>query len=1031
MNSDFSVCSSTYSAQSIKTQEEKRLNDLLHLLHHQYAENTTSSSKSNKNTLKSQPLSPSQQIICVWIAKFILRQNPISLFSYFMRHSLTCIKSQICSVEILHLLSCYHEDCSSSNLPEQILSLLAENVDNQLFHSRFYFHEKDKAVTIQLSRQYLSSTDYDKQEVNSSTSYPNSNKVVDMINLLLNNLLRKKSSTQKERQVKQNSANLLEAFLLGGSQSIAKVEIQQEEENKQVRDNESHQSREVTLIPIFDVIVETILDYFCKFEEEIEKQQDQDNQIQSIEAALKTFCGKWKRSFLSCNNVTNSEDYHHPYNSVMTSIVKLMMSKYTQYQSPLLLFGLLLPNDHNITIGNEDDDETHFCDPICHAIYSLLHLTIERLELIDSYIRQENQYHDYYRYNHAYYSSVSMKYYPVSSSPGSSFYCKPDMSSIFCRLSPLLILRRIPSSTYHQLRHHHRQKYQQLQDLNQRICQVLTFRLGIDMYDIHDYDPNDESIDNGITVFTTDEKRLAAEIAGNGYIPFCISTPPKVQEQLSYELKYCSFFEVACTSSFQKTLDWIYREIKGPQCSPSKENVFSKNTEIRLFRQSRASLYSICHYVSSSGNLFQLSNKEEEDYDNTRNSTMILVTTVSFCLHVLSYDNTNHESDNDENSDWIQLQTGCIDFLSLCLTKWTDLNYSYSFSTDERDTDRKKSTRTHLIEEISSPSAELEQHSKRMAVSSKKVFTDTFSLFLSIVTLKKFPLWWNESEKLYMRRMSSSYNHRKRKNYLRNKCIFIIHHYFDHTKSTTTEINSQRERKRNTLSLSKPTSSIKINNRLCLAILNALTVTSQRLPAVAIVDKSAVNDQTSVDRSKLYLFASVIVPRLVTSYSNKSWVEESKGVESQCLLIAASLQIIFICITRLKSLDFLLTSSGIDAKSQNIGIKHLHQWALYLLRSKNNKKDKEITSKDNSVDNKHQHNKESVQVTVRVSALKLVLAITTVDLLERKTEQLVPSLYLSPREMNETYSTLHSCANLDPDPQVRQLATHLLTAFKA
>jgi hypothetical protein len=116
------------------------------------------------------------------------------------------------------------------------------------------------------------------------------------------------------------------------------------------------------------------------------------------------------------------------------------------------------------------------------------------------------------------------------------------------------------------------------------------------------------------------------------------------------------------------------------------------------------------------------------------------------------------------------------------------------------------------------------------------------------------------------------------------------------------------------------------------------------------------------------------------------------------LCMAAALQVAFTLITRTKSFDFWKKEERQDK------IRKVHLWAVQSVRS--------VPS---NVDN-------YASGAVRMAGLKLMLAVVTIDQIDGCRMWAC----LAPGEIGEAFSVLRGVANLDRDPQVRQLAGQVL-----
>ena len=173
-----------------------------------------------------------------------------------------------------------------------------------------------------------------------------------------------------------------------------------------------------------------------------------------------------------------------------------------------------------------------------------------------------------------------------------------------------------------------------------------------------------------------------------------------------------------------------------------------------------------------------------------------------------------------------------------------------------------------------------------------------------------------------------------------------------------------------------------ISARICLW--NSFVVVSQR----------CANDDGQLDR-----FANVTVPWIM------EWcVAGSVDMELRHpLCLAAAMQVIFQLITRTKSLRIFVGASKKGGRKESV--RQVHRWALNVVR------------RDTMYPGGEYANR-----ALRLSGLKLVLAIFTVDQAAESDE------FLGPSVIAETCTVLSSVANMDADSQVRELAAGLLRA---
>ena len=139
-----------------------------------------------------------------------------------------------------------------------------------------------------------------------------------------------------------------------------------------------------------------------------------------------------------------------------------------------------------------------------------------------------------------------------------------------------------------------------------------------------------------------------------------------------------------------------------------------------------------------------------------------------------------------------------------------------------------------------------------------------------------------------------------------------------------------------------------------------------------------------------------------------AWGRKSKSDDDihHPLCAAAALQLTFILVTRCKSLKCFAEEDG--TSKQNV--RQAHQWAL------------------ESVKDERALNDNYANRSLRMAALKLLLAIVTVDSMDSD-GSVLPSC-LGPGELGKTFTVVHGLSNMDPSPDVRKLASHILGVLR-
>lgn len=193
-------------------------------------------------------------------------------------------------------------------------------------------------------------------------------------------------------------------------------------------------------------------------------------------------------------------------------------------------------------------------------------------------------------------------------------------ASIYSRLSPLLLLRRIPSGYYKVIWRSSFDDRDEMELLLSQLVKQIADRLGIPPL----------SSSSKQDTFSAEERQLAAEIAGR-CLPFYDQTSPS-----------CCCYQRICYPSFTSAL----RVLK---VSHDEEE---STSPIESLRSARVSLYACCTHIPLA--------EDDEDGEG-------VFGTVSFVLEVLNVDVAEVIRRNVAEDDLIQLQTGCIEFLAACL----------------------------------------------------------------------------------------------------------------------------------------------------------------------------------------------------------------------------------------------------------------------------------------------------------------------------------------------------------------------------
>jgi len=202
---------------------------------------------------------------------------------------------------------------------------------------------------------------------------------------------------------------------------------------------------------------------------------------------------------------------------------------------------------------------------------------------------------------------------------------EPDIS-MFHRLSPLLLLRRIP-------RHSYRMALLDPETQDSAITQlgILSSEMAARL-DVRSPSEGDERF------FTSEERRLAAEIVALA-LPFGSKTAPGCTGELT---RGCSSFDTICLPAFESLRSRL------------RTSETAANNLIASIRSARAALYSVCCVLPFA-----------EDGDGG----LALLGVASFVLEILSVGHRVEDMSQDTVDEFGKLQAGCIDFLSVCLRR--------------------------------------------------------------------------------------------------------------------------------------------------------------------------------------------------------------------------------------------------------------------------------------------------------------------------------------------------------------------------
>ena len=294
--------------------------------------------------------------------------------------------------------------------------------------------------------------------------------------------------------------------------------------------------------------VPLIVDYLCSsFDSELPK-----HDVNKSPDKIVKFCGIWRRKLIADGNEMAFSD-------VIISLCKYMF-KHPERKEPLNIYGALLGNGNDIVASNISEQRRLY-----EALKSILRVCNEYFENLD-------------RTN--------------------------EVQDIFRRLSPLLILRRIPICYFDMIRSG---KTFDGSSIEGSLGHFLVERLM-------------RNSEIECDRFSEKEVRLAAEVCGR-CLPF-VNTDGQNN-------KVSSFNDI-CFPAFDKVMQMDS----------------DSSSRRQILKNGRLGLYVACHFVMSLSKLIM----------NEGISISIIFAIRMLCRQ-------------ESSDDFIQLQTGCIDFLSICIDK--------------------------------------------------------------------------------------------------------------------------------------------------------------------------------------------------------------------------------------------------------------------------------------------------------------------------------------------------------------------------
>jgi hypothetical protein len=461
-----------------------------------------------------------------------------------------------------------------------------------------------------------------------------------------------------------------------------------------------------------------------------------------------------------------------------------------------------------------------------------------------------------------------------------------DVNVLFHRLSPLLLLRRVPAIYFQVARKHIRASgkgqdlYQALASLSRRVA----LRLDI-------MDDLSTSVDRqSLVKYSADERRLAAEIAGR-CLPF---GNPLDESLLSHQSESYALFPRICLPAFTAALQEV-------------SSTWNPASFVESIRRARAALYATCHAIPL------LQQKELFNDD-------VLRLTAAFAFTIVAVD--ADEKDDNLSNELVQLQTGCIEFFALCIER-TLQDHVRSVETQSDS----------IVEVLQNPKSihSKEENPIPQGFSSIEATRSICEVLVGIVRYGRANDPWHFND----------------------RSVSLV----QHSKLIIDDFS--------------------VPARICLW--NALVTASQRCQE---------------NEGKLALFAKSTVPWVI------DWAISGKNTDlHHPLCLAAALQVVFLLVTRTKSLN-CFGEKGEDRK------RNIYRLALDSLK------------RDYHVGGAY------ATRALRVAGLKLLLALVTIDEINED-ETVLPNC-LGPGELGETFSVLHGVANMDADSEVQRLAGHIL-----
>jgi len=415
-----------------------------------------------------------------------------------------------------------------------------------------------------------------------------------------------------------------------------------------------------------DMLAKILIDELSKYDEgaskgqsKTERSPEHDYPMISSNALCAKFTGSWRRSLLE-----NPARESNAYANILVEIGNIMF-QIPQSSVPLTLFGAIVGDGSDIQgLLSKNQGAS------CHCEARIFRVTLDLLELSLDKLKK---------------------------STGTSRQSLPT-PNLFSRLSPLLLLRRIPSSYFRTLHRiligtRHQSDNKRAVRMINELSDFLVARLDVETKGHHQH-----------ITFTAEERQLSAELAAR-CLPFVGWRKQDVNENLEVGESLNCCFDRVCAPAFTELLESRF----GPSDCSMEET----------FKRARAAVYAACHYVSVA-----------EDNENGIGIFGIL----AFVLKVISIEPTDNQG-NAYDGHLIQLQTGCIDFITLCLISCVQRQL-------QCEQDREGGSRLSngpLVQELST----LNEVKKSDSTSTGSIKTvrmaliEVFSLVIDIITTRK------------------------------------------------------------------------------------------------------------------------------------------------------------------------------------------------------------------------------------------------------------------------------------------------------